>query len=498
MLIVENASGGYTGEEVVKDISFSVEKGEFFGILGPNGSGKTTLLKMISGLLNLDKGKIEIDGKSIGAYSKKELAKRIAVLPQLSPQVFPYTVKEMVSLGRYAHHSGLFQKWTKQDEEIVQKVMKQTNIQDFQNTSVMEHSGGEQQRIFLAQALVQNPQILLLDEPTNHLDLAYQKELLDLLRKSARNEGLTVIAILHDLNLASLYCDRLLLMEDGKARAIENPDEVLSEELIKHVYRTEVIKQPHSRVAKPQLHLMPGKRDEKLAKDIYINESQLSISREKIVLQAETPLKTVSSGVVGSGFGWYKNFVNRHVDETYYCVDHRKEMREYLSEKGFRPNQTVGMMTAVNLEDNSYGEYQGDGFSVMVVVTAGIGAAVDGTKSKPIVGPVNAGTINTWIFINGNLTEEAFIQSIITATEAKAQVLRKMGIKDKKTNTVATGTPTDSILIAATQQGKKLDYAGTATELGAIIGKAVYEEMKQAILNYQKRKATAKSNGSIG
>ena len=235
---------------------------------------------MISGLLTSTKERLKLMEKASEHILRKSSPKGLLSYPQLSPQVFPYTVKEMVSLGRYAHHSGLFQKWTKQDEEIVQKVMKQTNIQDFQDTSVMEHSGGEQQRIFLAQALVQNPQILLLDEPTNHLDLAYQKELLDLLRKSARNEGLTVIAILHDLNLASLYCDRLLLMEDGKARAIENPDEVLSEELIKHVYRTEVIKQPHSKIAKPQLHLMPGKRDEKLAKDIYINESQLSISRE--------------------------------------------------------------------------------------------------------------------------------------------------------------------------------------------------------------------------
>src|SRR5690625_1244865 len=157
MLVVENVSGGYDGKEVLKDINFSVEAGEFFGILGPNGSGKTTLIKLISGILELKKGRIEIDGRSIATYSKKELAKKVAVLPQLSPQVFPYTVKEMVSLGRYAHHQGLFRTWTKEDEEIVQKVMEQTNIVEFQHHSVMEHSGGEQQRIFLAQALVQQP-----------------------------------------------------------------------------------------------------------------------------------------------------------------------------------------------------------------------------------------------------------------------------------------------------------------------------------------------------
>lgn len=488
MLVVENVSGGYDGKKVVKDINFSVEAGEFFGILGPNGSGKTTLIKLISGILDLKKGHIEIDGRSIATYSKKELAKKVAVLPQLSPQVFPYTVKEMVSLGRYAHHQGLFRTWTKEDEEIVQKVMKQTNIIEFQNNSVMEHSGGEQQRIFLAQALVQQPKILLLDEPTNHLDLAYQKELLDLLRKNAKEEGLAVVAILHDLNLASLYCDRLLLLENGRIRMLEHPDTVLTEELINRVYATEVVKQPHSKIAKPQLHLMPSKKSELTEKRLTIDETCLSVYQEQIVVESTIPLKTVSSAVTGAGTGWYRYFVNRRVDETYHCLDHRKEMQDYLEAHGFPTNQTVGMMTAVELADVSYGLHPGDGFSVFVVVTAGVGNAVDGTRSEVYYGPVVSGTINTWIFVNGHVSEEAFIQSIITATEAKAQVLRDLDIKDRETGTIATGTPTDSMLVAATQQGKKLDYAGTKTELGTLIAKAVYHEMKRAILNYLKRK----------
>jgi iron complex transport system ATP-binding protein len=398
-------------------------------------------------------------------------------------------VKETVSLGRYAHHRGLFQSWTKEDEEIVQKVMKQTNISDFQNDSVMEHSGGEQQRIFLAQALIQQPEILLLDEPTNHLDLAYQKELLDLLRKRAKEDGLTVIAILHDLNLASLYCDRLLLLDEGKAKAIASPNDVLTEELINHVYRTDVVKQPHSKVAKPQLHLMPGRKNESEESRMHIGEALLSFESEQIVLSSKKPLKTISSGVVGAGAGWFSHFVNRKVDANYDCRDHRQEMRDYLSARGFNPTQTVGMMTAVVLEDCSYRVYDGDDFSILVVVTAGVGNAVDSTRTLPaIAGPVKPGTINSWIFVNGKLTDEAFIQSIITATEAKAQVLRDLEVKDPLTHTVATGTSTDSILIAATQEGKELSYAGTATELGALIGKAVYQEMKQSILNYRERK----------
>lgn len=489
MLTIKNISGGYDGQEIVKNISLSVEKGEFFGILGPNGSGKTTLIKMISGLLELEQGTVKVGDKNIADLTKKQLAKKIAVLPQLSPQVFPYTVKETVSLGRYAHHRGLFQSWTDEDEEIVQEVLRQTNISHFQDDSVMEHSGGEQQRIFLAQALVQQPEILLLDEPTNHLDLAYQKELLDLLRMSAKKEGLTVVAILHDLNLASLYCDRLLLMNKGETQAIANPNDVLSEELINQVYHTEVIKQPHAEIAKPQLHLMPGKKNEREEKPMKIEPSLLSFNSDQIMLQSNQPLKTVSSGVVGAGFGWYSHFVNRRVDENYNCMDHRQEMRDYLTDNGLNPSQTVGMMTAVCLEDKSFNMYTGDDFSALVVVTAGVGNAVDSTRAKsPIAGPVKPGTINTWIFVNGKLTDEAFIQSIITATEAKAQVLRDLNISDSLTKTQATGTSTDSILVAATQQGKELSYAGTATELGHLIGRAVYQEMKQSILHYFKRK----------
>lgn len=489
MLTIENVFGGYDGQEIVKNISLSVNKGEFFGILGPNGSGKTTLIKMISGLLELQQGSVKVGDTNIEDLTKKQLAKKIAVLPQLSPQVFPYTVKETVALGRYAHHRGLFQSWTAKDEEIVQEIMRQTNISHFQDDSVMEHSGGEQQRIFLAQALVQQPEILLLDEPTNHLDLAYQKELLDLLRTNAKKDGLTVVAILHDLNLASLYCDRLMLMNEGEAQAIATPNEVLSEELINHVYNTEVIKQPHSKIAKPQLHLMPGKKDEREGQPMEVEASLLSFDSDRIVLQSKQPLKTVSSGVTGAGFGWYSNFVNRRVDASYNCADHRQEMRDYLMGNGFNPSQTVGMMTAVCLDDKSFNVYKGDDFSILVVVTAGVGNAVDSTRaSPPIAGPVKPGTINTWVFINGKLTDEAFIQSIITATESKAQVLRDLNVRDPLTKTQATGTSTDSILVAATQQGKELSYAGTATELGHLIGTAVYHEMKQSILRYSKRK----------
>jgi iron complex transport system ATP-binding protein len=179
--------------------------------------------------------------------------------------------------------------------------------------------------------------------------------------------------------------------------------------------------------------------------------------------------------------------VNRHVDKNYNCSDHRQEMADFLKAKGFEPAETVGMMTAVFLEDASYQWYRKDDFSIFVVVTAGVSNAVDASKSEMHSFENIPGTINTWIFVNGELTEEAFIQGIMTATEAKCKVMADQKVIDKVTGTIATGTSTDSILIAATQQGKSLEFAGTITPLGKLIGKAVYECTTRAIQKSRKR-----------
>lgn len=486
MLSVQHVSGGYTDVSVLKDISFEVKSGEMFGILGPNGSGKTTLLKMISGILPISEGDIFIKGKRLLEFNSKQLAQIIAVLSQHSSQSFSYTVKETVTLGRYAHQTGWFYTWGEKDERIVQRVMKQTGVAAFQNKSIQELSGGEKQRVFLAQALAQEPEILLLDEPTNHLDLSYQKELLDLLKNWTIETGLTVLSIFHDLNLAGLYCDRLLLLENGTININHIPNEVLREERIRDVYHTDIQKHPHPKVAAPQMVLLPKvKQDRKVN---HIDESMLCVTKEFIELNSVSPLRTMSSGVIGSGTGWHHTFVNRHVDKDYNCSDHRKEMADFLKVNGFEPSETVGMMTAVILEDVSYKHIKRDGFSVFVVVTAGVGNAIDASKSEQHTFETVPGTINTWIFVNGELTEEAFIQCIMTATEAKAKALHDLNVIDVVTGTIATGTSTDSILIAATQTGVLLEYAGTITPLGKLIGKAVYECTTEGIQKSQKRK----------
>ncbi|MBY0121193.1 adenosylcobinamide amidohydrolase [Bacillus sp. S/N-304-OC-R1] len=486
MLNVLSVSGGYTGASVIKNVSFELEKGELFGILGPNGSGKTTLLKMLSGILPFSSGEIVLKGKSLKDYPPKELAKIIAVLPQHSMQSFSYTVKETVSLGRYAHQKGWFHSWSQEDERVVRQAMEQTGVDHFADHYIHELSGGERQRVFLAQALAQEPEILLLDEPTNHLDLSFQKDLLDLLKDWTKNRGLTVISIFHDLNLAGLYCDRLLLLENGVININDSPNEVLREDRIRKVYNTKIEKQPHPKVPAPQMVLLPeeltGEREA-----CYLDERFLELSGEHIVFRSPIPLRTMSSGVIGSGTGWHQLFVNRHVDKDYDCSDHRKEMADYLKIHGFEPGETVGMMTAVMLEDVKYQVYDEEGFSVFIIVTAGVGNAIDASRGSEHVFQMQPGTINTWIFVSGDMTEEAIIQSIMTATEAKVKAMHDLEVRDAVTGTLATGTSTDSILIASTQRGRKLEYAGTITPLGKIIGKGVYECTREAIQKSRRR-----------
>lgn len=487
MLSVQQVTGGYATAPVVKNINFEVGRGELFGILGPNGSGKTTILKMLSGILPIKSGGILIKGKNLSEYTPKELARIIAVLPQHSSQAFSYTVKETVSLGRYAHQKGWFQNWTNEDETTVNRVMEQTGISKFQDHDIQQLSGGERQRVFLAQALAQEPEILLLDEPTNHLDLSYQKELLDLLAVWSKDCGLTVISIFHDLNLAGLYCDRLLLLENGEVNINHVPNEVLKEDRIREVYRTRIEKLPHPRVPAPQMVLVPERSHVREEPPLRIDANRLELRDGLIVLRSPIPLRTMSSGVTGSGSGWNRIFINRHVSKDYDCSDHRAEMAEYVRKIGFEPGETVGMMTAVYVENFSCKLYEEETFSVYIVVTAGVGNAVDASKSEVHSHHLTPGTINTWVFVNGNLTEEAFIQCIMTATEAKTRALHDQQVKDSVTGTIATGTSTDSILIAATQQGENLEYAGTITPLGKVIGKGVYECTVMAIQNSQRR-----------
>ena len=375
MLQVENLSGGYGDKLVVKSVSFNVGKGEVLGILGPNGSGKSTLLKIISGILAAKSGSVTIDGKKASNYSQKEFARKVAVLPQLHAHAFSHSVRETVELGRYPHQAGIFSSWSTEDERAVTEAMKSTAVTRYEKQSIELLSGGEQQRVFVAQALAQVAPILLLDEPTNHLDIAHQQQLLDTIRKEAVEKGLTVISVFHDINIASLYCDRLLLLDKGEISKIGLPQEVIKEETIEAVYNARIKTQPHPELPKPQITLLPDVNGEEVSTNV--TKENFLTTEEFVVFRSNKPLKTLSSAVHNAGMGWYRTFVNRHVDGTYNCDDVKSEMATYLETKDFSLTETVGMMTAVPVEHAVVREYEGDFGKIIVAVTAGIGHAVD-------------------------------------------------------------------------------------------------------------------------
>lgn len=247
------------GSWVLKDLSWRLSEGEFWGVIGPNGSGKTTLLKLIDGILRPLRGRVAIDGRGIDRMGRPELARLIAVVPQESDPVFPFSVEEVVLMGR-APHLGRFAFEGLRDREIARRAMERTGVLPFAGRAMGEISGGERQRVLIARALAQQPKVMLLDEPTAFLDIKYQKEVFDLVTDLNRNEGLAVVAVTHDLNLASLYCEKLLLLSGGLIHCQGPPEEVITGERISSVYETDIRVEPDNQSGRPRVVL---KRDNK-------------------------------------------------------------------------------------------------------------------------------------------------------------------------------------------------------------------------------------------
>ena len=218
MLKVEHLTCGYGGAPVVKDLSFEVPAGGRLCILGPNGCGKTTLLRALAGLLPHE-GKVTAEGRDLAAMDRRQLARTVALLSQISSVYFSYTVYETVLMGRYAHQTGgAFSGPGPEDRAIALECMERTGVADLRDRQVTELSGGQLQRVFLARTFAQCPRVILLDEPTNHLDLKYQVELVQELKAWAAAERRCVVGVLHDVNLALEFADLFLLMEAGRPR----------------------------------------------------------------------------------------------------------------------------------------------------------------------------------------------------------------------------------------------------------------------------------------
>ncbi|MBA9085878.1 iron complex transport system ATP-binding protein [Fontibacillus solani] len=255
MIEVKQAAKSYGKLNVLRDISLKIETGEFVGIIGPNGSGKSTLLNLISGIEEPDQGEISLAGQPITSFSRKSLSQRLAVLQQDGLPSISYPVREVIEMGRFP-----FQDWRGREkggnaDDLLNQIMNRLELQELAGRPLSVLSGGQRQRVALGKVMAQQPEVLLLDEPTTYLDIRYQMQFMDLIASWQREEGLTVVAVMHDLNLASLYCDRLLILSAGKVIAEGTPDEILVPETIEAVFDVKSHTVNHPDTGVPQLLL---------------------------------------------------------------------------------------------------------------------------------------------------------------------------------------------------------------------------------------------------
>ncbi|MFO0773785.1 MAG: ABC transporter ATP-binding protein [Nitrospiraceae bacterium] len=266
MIVVEDLGFTYPGDPVeagrwtLQNVSFRVAPGEMVGIVGPNGSGKSSLLKLLAQLLPLDRGRIAIEGRELRDWPTRELARAVAVVPQDAPPVFPFTVAEMVLMGRYPHQTvspwsfGMAQD-SADDIARAMQAMRDTGVEDLADRFVSTLSGGERQRVTIARALAQDARLLLLDEPTAFLDLRHQQEIYALVAQLRRDYRLTVLMVSHDVNAAAHYCDRLLMMRDGRLAYQGAPNELICADIMRDIYGCEVLIDVHPQTGRPRITL---------------------------------------------------------------------------------------------------------------------------------------------------------------------------------------------------------------------------------------------------
>ncbi len=255
-LLIDRASFSYGNGRVVDGASLSVSPGEMVALLGPNGSGKTTLLKLASGILKPARGNISLGGASLTRLDRKSIARTVAVLPQQFQVPFAYTVAEIVMLGRTPYIRTLSGE-TAVDKWAVAAAIDMVGIGKLAGRYFDQLSGGERQKVVLAMALAQQPRLLLLDEPTVHLDISQQVEILELVRRLNREQGMTVLAAMHDLNLAALYFDRLVLLRRGRVFAAGAPGRVITPEIIQEVFGARVRVETDAETGAPHVVVLP-------------------------------------------------------------------------------------------------------------------------------------------------------------------------------------------------------------------------------------------------
>jgi iron complex transport system ATP-binding protein len=239
MLEIKNLNFSYGKNHVLDNINISATSGEFIAIIGPNGAGKSTLIKIADGILQAGGHMVILEERALDKISRRDLARIIAYLPQESSFTFDYTVREVVLMGRFPYIKGVWA-YTKKDYQIIREMMILMEIDGFADRSFNELSGGEKQRVLIASALAQQPKIILLDEPTSALDIHHQIAIYQILKKLQKEQNLTIIVVTHDINLAAQFCERIILMGDGKIISDGGPEEVLQFQLLQDTFGVKV------------------------------------------------------------------------------------------------------------------------------------------------------------------------------------------------------------------------------------------------------------------
>ncbi len=292
MLRFEHVTLGYGERDVIKDFSCVIEEGEFVSLIGPNGSGKSTLIHAITGMLQCKSGNIYIKGKSIKELTSRQRAQITAVVPQNFQVNFAFKAKEIVAMGRHPFLKRM-QSETEEDYRIIDEALAETGTLHLRERKVTQLSGGERQRIIISSALAQQPQLLIVDEPTNHLDIQYNLEVMQLMRRLNKEKGITIFAVLHDINMASRFSDRIIVLnngekiEDGKAR------DIIKEDILKPVYKI----------------------------DLVVRDNPLTDAAEIVALRSNKTAKRMTNGkkmhiICGGGSGgyWLEHFHNKGWD----------------------------------------------------------------------------------------------------------------------------------------------------------------------------------------
>jgi len=258
MISIHHMSCRYSSETVIRDVSFTIGPDDFFIIIGPNGSGKTTLMRVLAGIQPAADGEVSILDRRVRSYARKALSRILAFVPQTTPVDFPFTVRDVVAMGR-APHLGLLGLETLKDRDRTEQAMAYTGVDHLAGRRLDQLSGGERQRVMISRAICQQPKIILLDEPTASLDLAHQIKVMDLMEQLQKDEGICVVMVSHDINLAAMYATRLMLLEAGRIRRLGTPDEVLTYQALERTYGCTILVDENPLGGVPRIIPVPRK-----------------------------------------------------------------------------------------------------------------------------------------------------------------------------------------------------------------------------------------------